>query len=66
MSTIISRELLEATVRLHGHPDPFLVLGVKMSLEAERILGEKPDECEVATMNSKPFLCVLDELKAVI
>ncbi len=66
MSTIISRELLENAVRLHGHLGPFLVLGLKMSLHAERILGEKPEKCEVETISRKPFLCVLDGIKAVI
>jgi formylmethanofuran dehydrogenase subunit E len=55
---------LENAVRLHGHLGPFLVLGLKMSLRAERILGEKPEKCEVETINSKPFLCVLDGIKA--
>jgi len=32
MSAIISKELLESAVRLHGHPGPFLVLGLRMSL----------------------------------
>ena len=66
MSAMVSEELLENAVRLHGHLGPFLVLGLKMSLEAERILGEKPVKCEVSTMNSRPFVCVLDGIKTVI
>jgi formylmethanofuran dehydrogenase subunit E len=66
MAAIISKELLENAVRLHGHLGPFLVLGLKMSLRAEEILGEKPEKCEVETINSKPFLCVLDGIKAVL
>ena len=66
MPAIISKELLEDAVRLHGHLGPFLVLGLKMSLRAKKILGEKPEKCNVETINSKPFLCVLDGIKAVI
>jgi formylmethanofuran dehydrogenase subunit E len=66
MPAIISKELLENAVRLHGHLGPFLVLGLKMSLQAEKVFGQKPEKCEVETINSKPFLCVLDGIKAVI
>jgi len=66
MPTIISKKLLKNAVKLHGHLDPFLVLGLKMSLRAEKILGEKPEKCEIETVSSKPFLCVLDGIKAVI
>jgi formylmethanofuran dehydrogenase subunit E len=65
LSGTISEELLKDAVRLHGNLGPFLVLGLKMSLRAEKILGEKPEKCEVETINSKPFLCVLDGIKAV-
>ena len=66
MPTIISKDLLENAVRLHGHLGPFLVLGLKLSLRAKKILGEKPEDCEVETKNCKPFLCVVDGIKAVI
>ncbi|PIX31849.1 hypothetical protein COZ60_02315 [Candidatus Bathyarchaeota archaeon CG_4_8_14_3_um_filter_42_8] len=66
MQTIISKKLLEDAVRLHGHLGPFLVLGMRMSLRAKKILGEKPQKCEVETISSKPFLCVADGIKAVI
>jgi formylmethanofuran dehydrogenase subunit E len=66
MTATISKELLDHAVRLHGHLGPFLVLGLKMSLRAEKVLGEKPEKCEVETINSKPFLCVVDGIKAVI
>jgi len=66
MPTIISKKLLKNAVKLHGHLGPFLVLGLKMSLRAEKILGEKPEKCEIETVSSKPFLCVLDGIKAVI
>jgi len=63
---LISQRLLEKAVKLHGHLGPFLVLGLKMSLRAKKILGEKPGKCEVETINSRPFLCVVDGIKAVI
>jgi formylmethanofuran dehydrogenase subunit E len=66
MFTTVSKELLENAVRLHGHLGPFLVLGLKMSLRAVRLLDGKPDECSVETINRKPFLCVVDGIKAVI
>jgi len=66
MPTIISKELLENAVRLHGHLGPFLVLGLKMSLRAKKTLEEKPSKCEIATINSKPYLCAVDGVKAVI
>jgi formylmethanofuran dehydrogenase subunit E len=66
MPAVISRGLLENAVRLHGHLGPFLVLGMKMSLRAEEIFGGKPSKCELETVNSKPFLCAVDGIKAVI
>lgn len=66
MTPSISRALLEKAVRLHGHLGPFLVLGLKMSLRAEEILGEKPSKCIVGTVNSKPYLCAVDGVKAVL
>jgi formylmethanofuran dehydrogenase subunit E len=66
MPTTLSEELPENAVKLHGHLGPFLVLGLKMSLRAERILGGKPEKCVVKTINSKPFLCVLDGIKVRI
>jgi len=66
MTATISKELLDHAVRLHGHLGPFLVLGLKMSLRAEKVLGEKPEKCEVETISSKPFLCAVDGIKTVI
>ncbi|MEM3054765.1 MAG: FmdE family protein [Candidatus Bathyarchaeia archaeon] len=65
MTLFISKELLEKAVRLHGHLGPFLVLGLKMSLMAEEILGEKPLKCIFETVNRKPYLCAVDGVKAV-
>ena len=66
MSTTVSKELLEGAVKLHGHLGPFLVLGLRMSLQAESILGEKPEKCELEAISSKPFLCAVDGVKTVI
>ncbi len=66
MHAIISKELLEAAVRRHGHLGPFLVLGLRMSLRAKEILGGKPSRCELETTNRKPFLCALDGIKTVM
>ncbi|MBS7632678.1 hypothetical protein KEJ15_03530 [Candidatus Bathyarchaeota archaeon] len=66
MASLIDKELLEKAVRLHGHLGPFLVLGLKMSLRAKEILGEKPEWCGVETVNCKPYLCVVDGIKTVI
>lgn len=66
MTPPISEKLLEKAVRLHGHLGPFLVLGLKMSLRAEEILGEKPLNCVVGTVNRKPYLCAVDGVKAVL
>ena len=62
----VSQKLLEEAVKLHGHLGPFLVLGLRMSLRAKEILGEKPQRAEVETINSKPFLCVVDGIKAIM
>lgn len=66
MTLQISGKLLEKAVRLHGHLGPFLVLGLKMSLKAEEILSEKPSKCVVETVNRKPYLCLVDGVKAVL
>ena len=62
----VSQELLDKAVKLHGHLGPFLVLGLKMSLRAKKVLGRKPSRCEIATISSKPYLCTVDGIKAVI
>jgi len=66
MLTTVSKELLADAVRLHGHLGPFLVLGLKMSLRAKKILGQKPDGCKIETMNRKPFICVVDGVRTVM
>ncbi|MGB9741441.1 MAG: FmdE family protein [Candidatus Bathyarchaeales archaeon] len=66
MASLIDKKLLEKAVRLHGHLGPFLVLGLRMSLRAKEILGEKPEWCAVETVNCKPYLCAVDGIKTVM
>lgn len=66
MVLFIEKELLEKAVKLHGHLGPFLVLGLKMSLKAREILGEKPERCTVRTVKRKPYLCAVDGIKTIM
>ncbi|MEM2740145.1 MAG: hypothetical protein QXQ29_05030 [Candidatus Bathyarchaeia archaeon] len=59
LSMIISR-----AVEAHGHKGPFLALGIKASIEASRRLG-RIDLCIVSCPRVKPYLCILDGIKAV-
>lgn len=63
---MISRELLDKAVEMHGHLGPFLVLGLKMSLLAERLLGGRVQSCEAKVLGMIPHLCAVDGMKAVI
>ncbi|MEM2699068.1 MAG: hypothetical protein QXF17_07110, partial [Ignisphaera sp.] len=56
--------LMSRAVEVHGHKGPFLALGVKASIEASRRLG-KIDLCIVSCPRVKPYLCILDGIKAV-
>lgn len=57
--------LLSRAVEVHGHKGPFLALGVRASIEALRKL-RRIDTCIVSCPQVKPYLCVLDGIKAVI
>jgi len=57
---------LERAVELHGHLGPFLILGLKMGLRAERLLGGRVRTCEVEVIGRKPYLCTVDGVRAVI
>jgi hypothetical protein len=37
-----------------------------MGLRTNEALGKKPERCEVETVNCKPYLCAVDEVKAVM
>lgn len=62
---VLSDELLNKAVKLHGHLGPFLVLGLRMSLKARELLGDKPEKCVLETLNCKPYLCTADGIRAV-
>jgi len=63
---MISQSLLKKAVKSHGHLGPFLVLGLKMGLLAEELSGGKIRSCEVEAIDKKPYLCIVDGLKAVL
>jgi len=63
---MISQDLLKKAVKLHGHFGPFLVLGLRMGLLAKELSGGKIRSCEVEAIDKKPYLCVVDGLKAVL
>lgn len=59
-------QILSKAIKMHGHLGPFLVIGVKMGLLAERLLGEKARGCEFKTINKIPYLCTVDGIKSVV
>jgi formylmethanofuran dehydrogenase subunit E len=63
---MISQNLLKKAIKLHGHLGPFLILGLKMGLLAEEASGGKIGGCKVEAIEKKPYLCVVDGLKAVL
>lgn len=57
------RELFALGVRFHGHPGPFLALGIRMGLLALRLLGSKGYQgitAEVETGTKPPLSCLVD------
>ncbi|MEM4461454.1 MAG: hypothetical protein QW695_01100 [Candidatus Bathyarchaeia archaeon] len=60
LSIIISR-----AVEAHGHKGPFLALGIKASIEASRRLG-RIDLCIVSCPRVKPYLCIIDGIRAAL
>lgn len=57
------RELFAFGVRLHGHPGPFLALGIRMGLLALRLLGSpgyRGITAEVETGKKPPLSCLVD------
>ena len=57
------KELIKKAVALHGHFGPSLMLGLKACLHAKHVLGDV-SKCVVKTIGRKPYLCVLDGIKA--
>lgn len=57
------RELFALGVRFHGHPGPFLALGIRMGLLALRLLGStgfRGIVAEVETGTEPPISCLAD------
>ncbi len=57
------REIFALAVRLHGHPGPFLALGVRMGLLALQLLGSpgyRGITAEVETGSTPPLSCLVD------
>jgi len=57
--------LMSRAVEIHGHKGPFLAIGIRASLEALRRLG-RIDLCIVSCPQVKPYLCILDGIKAIL
>ncbi len=61
-----TRELEETAVRLHGHGGPFMVIGLRMGLEALNILdvrGWFDIKCKAVLRWAPPDACVLDGIQ---
>lgn len=57
------RELFALGVRFHGHPGPFLALGIRMGLLALSLLGSRGHRgivAEVETGTKPPISCMVD------
>lgn len=57
----------EMGVRVHGHPGPFLALGVRLGLKAREVLGARgyfDMEVEVGCPLRTPYSCMIDGVMA--
>jgi len=65
LNSNITEELLKEGVKFHGHLGPFLILGLKAGLFANKILGKDCFEVytTIETKPSPPFSCVLDGIQ---
>ncbi len=60
------RELFALGVRFHGHPGPFLALGIRMGLLALHLLqspGYTGISAEAETGNTPPLSCLVDGIQ---
>jgi len=57
--------IISRAVEAHGHKGPFLALGIKASIEASRRLG-RIDLCIVSCPRVKPYLCIIDGIRAAL
>jgi formylmethanofuran dehydrogenase subunit E len=61
-----TRELEETAVRLHGHGGPFMVVGLRIGLEALNILDARgwfDIKCKAELRWTPPDACVLDGIQ---
>ncbi|MEM3641203.1 MAG: formylmethanofuran dehydrogenase subunit E family protein [Candidatus Bathyarchaeia archaeon] len=63
-------KLLEKATNLHGHLGPFLVIGVRLSILAKRILNISDKEQSKLRVTVKlplltPYSCIIDGIQAV-
>lgn len=56
------KSLIEDAEKLHGHLGPFLVIGVRMGMIAQKFL-DKNLHATVKTPFSTPFSCVIDGIQ---
>ncbi|MCX8170753.1 MAG: formylmethanofuran dehydrogenase subunit E family protein [Candidatus Bathyarchaeota archaeon] len=61
----VSSELLNEAIRFHGHLGPFLILGLKAGLYANKILGKDHSKIRVIveTKLSPPYSCIIDGIQ---
>jgi len=62
---MVESTLLERAVKLHGHLGPFLVLGLRMALKADEVLGRLKD-CKMWVVQKKPHLCAVDGVRTIV
>jgi len=67
LNSDVTGKILEEAVKFHGHLGPFLILGLKAGLFANKILGKDCFEVytTVETQPYPPFSCVLDGIQIV-
>lgn len=63
---MISKEILNKAISLHGHLGPFLILGVRIGLLIEKNWNKEIDKCILKTINKKPQLCIADGLRTIL
>ena len=65
LSSSISKSLIDEAVRFHGHLGPFLVLGLKAGMFANKVLGKSHFDTKV-TVETEPFppcSCIVDGIQ---